>query len=101
MSKPREFWINANPHNRGWSEGKPDQALIDINPYGAVHVIEYSAYESLKAERDRYREALESIAAEKCSPSFDEVLPRLERGKLISIIDTDTHIARAALNGGE
>lgn len=42
-------------------------------------------------------EALESIAAEKCSPSFDSVLKNLDRGKLISIIDTDTALARQVL----
>jgi len=40
---------------------------------------------------------VESIAAEKCKPNFDDVLPNLERGKLISIIDVDTDIARKAL----
>ena len=42
-------------------------------------------------------EVLESIAAEKCNPPFDETLPKLERGSLISIIDTDTKLAREAL----
>ena len=48
--KWREFWINANPDNRGWSEGKPDQELIDMNPYGAVHVIEKAAYDECNSD---------------------------------------------------
>lgn len=42
-------------------------------------------------------EALESIAAEKCKPDFDTQLPKLGRGSLVSIIDTDTAVAREAL----
>lgn len=42
-------------------------------------------------------ETMTSIAAEKCKPSFDSVLNSLERGKLISIIDTDTALARQFL----
>jgi hypothetical protein len=53
--------------------------------------------EELRAEVAIYREALESIAAEKCKPSFDEQLHKLDRAALISIVDTDTRIAREAL----
>lgn len=52
--------------------------------------------ERLKAWEEM-EEVLESIAAEKCKPSFEEQLSKLERGALISIIDTDTKLARDAL----
>lgn len=57
-----------------------------------MHVCQ--AFIAQDAELSAAREVIESIAAEKCNPSFDEVLPTLERGKLISIIDCDTALAR-------
>lgn len=43
MRKPKEFWLNPNPDNRGWSEGKPDEDLTRNHP--PIHVIEKSAYD--------------------------------------------------------
>ena len=43
------------------------------------------------------KEVLESIAAEKCKGSFEETLHKLQHGELISIIDTDTRLAREAM----
>lgn len=89
--KTREFCL----HEEGLWYGAEE--LPKSHPKVKYHVIEYSAYETQAAQIKELVEALESIAAEKCSPSFDKVLPRLDRNKLISIIDTDTTIARETL----
>lgn len=80
IMKHREFWLNLDSDNRGFSESKPDEWLLR-GPH--VHTIEYSAYETLKNEltlaymvgyekaKDLYaeqnkimREALEEISIE-------------------------------------
>lgn len=61
------------------------------------HGNEYAIVCHYKEQNRIMRDALESIAAEKCNPSFDSALPKLQRGQLISVIDTDMRIAREAL----
>lgn len=76
--------------------------IIDYHSLHATHVITRDICEQiaseLYADLMEAREALSSIAAEKCEPDFDSVIHKLERGNLISIIDTDTAIAREALS---
>ena len=69
----RTFWINANPDCRGWSEGKPDQWLIDLNPHGAIHVIEYRALEDLQSKLNLAIAALEFYADKDNFCLYDDI----------------------------
>lgn len=61
IKKPKEYWLNPHPDCRGWSSRKPDQDLLDMNPYcPPIRTVEKQAYDkvikALKyyAETDHY-----------------------------------------------
>lgn len=67
MSKPREFWIKPGEHSEGFP-WHPEQNSWNDDFYSCVSenkfddgikVIEYSAYEDLKAKHERVLQALE------------------------------------------
>lgn len=52
--KPREFWVvEESDRYPAWPHDAYDERPFE----GAIHVIEYAAYEKLKAENERLREA--------------------------------------------
>ena len=55
------------------------------------------AVAELKAKCDRYEAALKSIAWEAGGEMIEDRIAELSRGQLISVIDTDTKLAREAL----
>lgn len=56
--KPREFWLNPNPDNRGWSAGKPDEWA-----FPPIHAIEFSAYEAMRARAEAAEAKVASLEA--------------------------------------
>ena len=73
MSEPREFRCFTIYDDLAFREKYNSFRCIEVSEdsdlRGDVRVIEYSAYESIKAERDRYKKALELISSEKMNPS--------------------------------
>src|SRR5216684_3012513 len=47
--KPREFWIESNVRNACLAE------VLDFSKDEFIHVIEYSAYQVLETEKEKYR----------------------------------------------
>ena len=101
-SKWREYFVADTPDDGLWvadSDLKLWAMLDDCNQENTprIKVVSKAALDEALELIGELEAVVESIAAEKCKPNFDDVLPNLERGKLISIIDVDTDIARKAL----
>lgn len=72
IKAPREFWLNPNPDNRGWSNGKPDQHLTGDFP--PIHVIEKSYAERLEKQVEELKENFKRFGEES-----DRRMKRIEK----------------------
>ncbi len=65
QSKPREWWLTDCTDNSGWQVETKFSHARHFGSCNVFHVIEKSAFDQLKAENERLRDALKEIESGK------------------------------------